>query len=100
MSGFSDTDLAAIIAAHPNRATATLTGGSTIDGIFVNPAKNVAMFDGSVNTLAPAFNIRRSDAAAKGIDIDSALTINSQAYTVIDTDERNDGMVSLALSKS
>lgn len=97
---FSDTDLAAIIAAHPNKVTATLTGGATVDGIFSNGARDVSMFDGAVNTLAPSITIRRSDASSKSIDIGTSITINSQAYTVIGTDERNDGMVGLPLSKA
>ena len=97
---FTDADLAAIISSHPNKATGTLTGGATVDGIFIAPAKNVMMFDGSVNSLEPRFTIPRSKAAAHSIDIGTTITINSQAYAVIDTDERNDGMVGLPLSKA
>lgn len=104
---FTDADLAAIIAAHPNKATGTITTGVapdvitvSIDGIFTAPAKNVVMFDSSVNSLEPRFTIPRSEAAAHTVDIGTVITINSQAYSVIDTEERNDGMVGLPLSKA
>lgn len=96
---FSDADLAAIIAANPNKATATLAGSVSVQGIFTAPAKNIPMFDGSVNSLAPQFTTRQIDVTTNGIDIGSAITINGVAYTVIDTDERNDGMVGLPLTK-
>lgn len=97
---FTDADLAAMIAAHPNKASGTIAGGNTVDGIFTRPGRNIQIFDGSVSSTAPEFQILQSVAAANNIDIDTAITINGIAYTVVDTDERNDGLVGLPLTEA
>ena len=96
---FTDADLAAIIAANPNKATGTLAGSVQVAGIFKNPARNIDVFDGSVNSNAPQFVTRAVDVTANSIDIGTTITINGTLYTVTDTDERNDGMVGLPLTK-
>lgn len=96
---FPDADLRAIIAAHPNKATGTLAGGATVDGIYTTPGRNIDLFNGSVSTTEPLFVIVASDATANEIDNGTTITINSQAYAVADTIERNDGMLGLPLTK-
>lgn len=96
---FSDDDLATIIDGHPNKATGTLAGGATVDGIYTTPAKNIVIFEGSVNSQSPQFVTRAVDVAANSIDIGSSITINGTLYTISDTDKRNDGMVGLPLTK-
>lgn len=96
---FSDDDLAFIIDSHPNKATGTLAGGATVDGIYTAPGKNIGIFDGAINSLAPQFVTRAVDIAVNNIDIGTVITIKGIAFTITDTEERNDGMVGLPLTK-
>lgn len=96
---FSSAVLAAIIAAHPNKATGTLTGGAPLQGIYTAPAKNIQLFAGQVSSTAPQFVIRAVDVETHNIDIGTEITINGTVYTVADTEERNDGMTGLPLTK-
>lgn len=92
-------DIAAIIASHPNKATATLPTLATIDGYFVNPSKNAAIFNATVNGTDPLFCCSLAESVTNGLDISSYLTIGEQEYIIVNKDAGNDGFVRFALTK-
>jgi hypothetical protein len=93
-------DIAAIIAAHPDKATATLPTLATLDGIFTAPSRSASVFNASVNGTDPLFVIAETDRTTHGLDIGSYLTIAALDYQIVDLDRRNDGFSGLMLQRS
>lgn len=92
-------DIAAIIAAHPNKATATLQSLAPVEGIYVNPSKNAALFNATVNGTDPLFTMSAAEAVTHGLDIGSYFTIDAIDFIIVDKDAGNDGFVRFSLQK-
>lgn len=75
--------------------TGTLAGGAAVTGIF--DRDYMASLGGQVSATGPAFGVKTSDVAARGIAFGTAITIGGTAYTVRDTQPDGTGVTLLLL---
>jgi hypothetical protein len=76
-----------------------LISGVTYAGIFSAPARKEALYEGQIETSAPALRMLDTDCASAAVVYNTQLTVLGIQYAVIELEPDGLGMTTLHLTK-